>query len=353
MHFVQFRSTTYNFIKSQFLIRVFRFPFVMDVIKRKPMKNLDPELLRKFIAHQTSDDESMLVIQWLKNNNLSREDLDYTLENSKSIWIFDQINTSHDWEIVKKKITAKPKVFPMHTFLRAAASILILVAVVGIGLKINEYKNRPMVVANESSEILKYLLPDSSLVSLNKHSKLIYYGSFLKNRTLNFEGEAFFEVKRDIHRPFVIKTAESNIKVLGTSFSVVTDIGNTSVIVASGKVAFYSSLPSSDTVFLEKGDMGVFNAINRSVEKKKNKDLNYLAWKTHRLIFEKTPITYVIADLEKYFQVKIKVKSPEIYKLNYTSQYTDPTLAEVLKEIEIVLNIRSEVTGNNILWQLK
>ncbi|MGE5449510.1 MAG: FecR domain-containing protein, partial [Bacteroidales bacterium] len=102
-----------------------------------------------------------------------------------------------------------------------------------------------------------------------------------------------------------------------------------------------------------KGDKGVFKAQYRSLEKQRNKDLNYLAWKTHRLVFEKTPITSIIADLEKYFQVKIKVKSPEIYKLNYTSQFTDPTLDEVLKEMEIVLNIRSEVSGNNILWSLK
>ncbi|MGE5394848.1 MAG: FecR family protein [Candidatus Saccharibacteria bacterium] len=317
------------------------------------MENINPELLRKFIAHQTNDEESVKVIQWLEANNLSLDDLKYALKNPKNIWIFDQIDAPRKWEVVKEKITARSKVISMRTFLRAAASILILVALAGIGFKVNEYKNRQLVVFNESSEVLKYILPDSSEVSLNKHSKLTYFGSFLKKRTINFEGEAFFEIKRDVNRPFVIQTAESNIKVLGTSFSVATDLNNTSVIVASGRVALFSSIQSSDTVFLEKGDMGVFKAISRSVEKKKNKDLNYLAWKTHRLVFDKTPIANVIADLERYFQVKVKIKSPEIYKLNYTSQFTNPTLAEVLKEMEIVLNIRSEVSGNNILWSLK
>lgn len=317
------------------------------------MKDFEPELLRKFLIGQTSEAESILVIQWLKENNLCKEDIEYVLENPEAIWIFDKIDASSNWELVKNKMVAKPTVLWMRNLFRVAASILILVTVVGIGLKVNEYKNRPFVVSNESSEVLKYLLPDSSVVSLNKHSKLTYFRNFLKNRTISFEGEAFFEIKRDIHRPFVIKTVESAIKVLGTSFSVLTDSKNTSVIVASGKVALYATLQRSDTVYLEKGDKGVFKAQYRSLEKQSNKDLNFLAWKTHRLVFEKTPIAKVIADLEKYFLVKVHVKSPEIYKLNYTSQFTNPTLPEVLKEMEIVLNIRSEVSENNILLFLK
>ena len=317
------------------------------------MQNVNPELLRKFIAHQTSDEESAKVIQWLGENNLSRDDLQYALENPKAIWIFDKIEAPHHWENVKKKMVARPKVLVMRNFLRIAASILILVAVTGIGLKVMEYRNQPLIVSNDSGEVLKFILPDSSLVFLNKHSTLIYSRNFLKKRTIHFEGEAFFEIKRDIHRPFVIQTAESNIKVLGTSFSVLTDLKNTNVIVASGRVALYSTFQPTDTLILEKGDKGVYGAQNRSLEKQKNKDLNYLAWKNHRLIFEKTPLVNVIADLEKYFQVKINVKSPEIYKLNYTSQFTNPTLSEVLKEMELVLNIRSEISEKNVLLSLK
>lgn len=317
------------------------------------MQNLNPELLRKFIARQTNEDESKKVIQWLEENNLSQEDLEYALENPKAIWIFDQLDASKNWEPVKQKIGAKPKVLLMRHFLRVAASILILVAVAGIGIKVKEYVNRPLVVSNNSSEVLLFTLPDSSLVSLNKNSKLTYFRNFSKKRNIQFTGEAFFEIKRDVQRPFVIKTAESEIRVLGTSFSVEADLKNTRVIVASGKVALYSSLLLADTLILEKGDKGVFNAESLSLEKQRNKDLNFLAWKDHHLVFEKTPLANVIADLERYFQIKVNVKSPEIYKLNYTSQFSNPTLSEVLKELELILNISAEVSGKNILLGLK
>jgi len=241
----------------------------------------------------------------------------------------------------------------MRNFYRVAASILIIVALTGIGYKINEYINSPLIVSNINHEVLKYWLPDSSLVSLNKDSKLIYYRNFLSKRTIQFEGEAFFEIKRDVHRPFIIKTAESEIQVLGTTFCVETELKNTNVTVSSGKVALYSSLQLSDTLLLEKGDKGVYNAQNRTLEKQKNNDINFLAWKNHRLSFEKTPMEKVITDLEKYFQIKVNVKSPEIFQLNYTSQFTNPTLSEVLKEMELVLNIRSDISGNIILMKLK
>lgn len=317
------------------------------------MENINHELLRKFIARQTNDDETKTVLQWLQANNLSLEDLAYALKNPKAVWIFDQIDTPLQWEIVKQKMAAKPKVLLMRTLLRVAASVLILVAVTGIGLKVREYKNHPFTVSNEGSEVLKFILPDSSVVSLNKHSTMIYSPNFLKKRIIHFEGEAFFEIKRNVHHPFVIQTAESEVKVLGTSFSVITELKSTNVIVASGKVALYAAQQSLDTLFLEKGDKGVYQAQNRSLEKQKNKDLNYLAWKSHRLIFEKTPLANVITDLEKYFKVKINVKSPKIYQFIYTSEFINPTLAEVLKELELVLEIKSEVSENNILFYLK
>ncbi|HAH24454.1 MAG TPA: hypothetical protein DCL77_12000, partial [Prolixibacteraceae bacterium] len=216
-----------------------------------------------------------------------------------------------------------------------------------------QHINRPFVVSNDGPQVMKVVLPDSSVINLNSHSKLTYFASFSRKRTISFEGEALFEIKRDVHSPFVIKTVESEIKVLGTSFCVSTDLKNTSVIVSHGKVAFYSTLQLHDTLFLEKGDKGIYKAQGSSLEKQRNKDLNFLAWKDHHLVFEKTSMDKVIADLERYFKIKVEVKNPEIYQLSYTSEFTNPTLDEVLREMELVLNIKPEIAGNNILLNLK
>ena len=65
------------------------------------------------------------------------------------------------------------------------------------------------------------LLPDGTTVKLNSGSKIIIPSHFSgKKREVVLFGEAFFDVKRDEEKPFVIKTADLEVEVLGTSFDV-------------------------------------------------------------------------------------------------------------------------------------
>src|SRR5690606_28811338 len=66
------------------------------------------------------------------------------------------------------------------------------------------------------------VLPDGTKVWLNADSKLSYDNSMNDNdvRSVDLEGEAFFDVAKDVDRPFLIETKEISIKVLGTVFNV-------------------------------------------------------------------------------------------------------------------------------------
>ena len=110
------------------------------------MKDFDPELLRKYITGLASETESILVIKWLEQNNLSPKDIQQVLDHPETIWVFDEVNTPYNWSMVKKKMVAKTRVLSMRFFLRAAASILIIVAVSGIVYQVNQHINRPLVV---------------------------------------------------------------------------------------------------------------------------------------------------------------------------------------------------------------
>ena len=64
-------------------------------------------------------------------------------------------------------------------------------------------------------------LPDGSIVWINAQSTLIYEKKFLGiERNVLLLGEAFFKVKKDPEKPFVVNTHAINIKVLGTEFNV-------------------------------------------------------------------------------------------------------------------------------------
>ena len=84
-------------------------------------------------------------------------------------------------------------------------------------------------------------LADGTNVWLNSDSKLKFPLHFVGNqRAVYLEGEAFFEVTSDSLKPFVVKTAEANVKVLGTSFNVMnyTDEAKVEVALLKGKVKF-------------------------------------------------------------------------------------------------------------------
>ena len=67
----------------------------------------------------------------------------------------------------------------------------------------------------------KITLSDGTQIWLNAGSTLKYPSKFSdKKREIFFEGEAFFDVSKDKNRPFIVRTSEINIRVLGTKFNV-------------------------------------------------------------------------------------------------------------------------------------
>ena len=81
--------------------------------------------------------------------------------------------------------------------------------------------------------------PDGSIVTLNRNSKLIFPKHFTKNvREVTITGEAFFDVKPNTSKPFIINAGNVQVKVLGTSFNVCAYPGTETVevVVESGKV---------------------------------------------------------------------------------------------------------------------
>jgi ferric-dicitrate binding protein FerR (iron transport regulator) len=317
------------------------------------MHDISIELFEKFLKNKTKEVETKMVTDWLKDNNLSRQDIEYYIKHPERFDIFSKIKVDDDWQLVSNEIAARRKSYNMRSILKYAASIAIVAAISGTSLFFYKYLNQPTIVYNYNPALLRITLPDNSNVCLGRNSKLIFKNSFLKKREVVAEGLLYFQIKRDANHPFVIKTQESNIKVLGTSFTVQTEKQNTSVIVTSGRVAFYTDKKKCDTLFLTKGDEGIYKNKSLCLEKSTNKDLNFLAWENHQLIFKNTPMSKVISDLERYFNIKINIVNPEILKYKYTTEFSNPSLNAILKEIELVLFIDVKKIGNNVIFKLK
>lgn len=65
------------------------------------------------------------------------------------------------------------------------------------------------------------VLSDGSKVWLNAGSEISYQTDFArKNRTIDLKGEAYFEVQKNKNLPFIVRSREQEIRVLGTEFNI-------------------------------------------------------------------------------------------------------------------------------------
>ncbi len=208
-----------------------------------------------------------------------------------------------------------------------------------------------IVDTRQSNNIKTVILPDGSIVDLNINSQLIYPDNFTgKQRTVELKGEAFFTVSKNPNKPFVITTLGKEIKVLGTSFNVKTDLKTqqVKVFVKTGKVQFYEVNNLKKRLTLEAGFVGTID--ENTAKKQKIDDPNYLAWKTKYFDFSYGErMDVIIKKLNAAYHANIVLDNKDLNnKIMYTT-YNNHSLDTVLQLIAIVNNLKIEKKEDKIV----
>lgn len=266
-------------------------------------------------------------------------------------------NQIHNQSGIVKSIFKKMVASPAY---RAIAAVFVgLVLVISGYLAVHQSNSgTSLVEVNATDKVVNLVnLPDGTLVSLNTNTKITYPKKFEGNlREVSIEGEAFFEVKPDKNKPFVIHAGKAQIKVLGTSFCVnaYPETKQVEVIVQTGRVQVMNKAAEpaqTNELILVPGDKGTLVYASNSLQKSTNQDLNFIAWKTRNLIFKATSLNEVIRNLEKVYKVKISLADPKLNELLLTAQFNNYSLDFILKVIENTFHL--EVQGTSGQYVLK
>ena len=219
-----------------------------------------------------------------------------------------------------------------------AASIALLVSLIGF-YQWQQKQPDWVTFTAEAQQVKRLTLPDQTEISLAGGSRLTYdarhYGQEM--RLVRLEGKAFFEVWHDEARPFRVETAESRVTVLGTRFQVVAGKEQTTVDVVSGKVGF-ALWGKMDSVALTAGLQAYYTSGDLRIKVTEQSNLNELAWLTHRLRFEETPLPQVVADLEQAYQTTLSYSGDADKRLTATLE--ELTLEEALQVVNETLDVR-------------
>lgn len=188
----------------------------------------------------------------------------------------------------------------------------------------------------------KVTLVDGTEVNLNSGSEMKYSSNFSSaNREVSLLGEGFFHVHTDKQHPFIVKTADFNIKVTGTQFNVNTYDENkvVSAALAEGKIQIKmnNSNQKFDINPNEKFEL------DRSVRKYSivNADIeSEIAWKDGEFIFMQIPFPELVKRLERWYDVKLSYSDTELKNYVFTGRFKNQeTIWQVLDALKLTMPI--------------
>jgi transmembrane sensor len=150
------------------------------------------------------------------------------------------------------------------------------------------------------------ILPDGTAVMLNAASSLTFPTSFKGlARVVSLEGEAYFEVKKNTEMPFIVKSREQVIEVLGTHFDVNAYADEpaikTTLLEGAVKVTYQKA-----SVSIKPGQQAVIDKDDQKNIKVRNADLEReMAWKNGVFSFENDDLKSIMRQVARWYDVEV------------------------------------------------
>lgn len=342
---------------------------------------ISDDLLARYVAGETTEEETRQVKAWLAQSASHAQELarfQRIWEASANLKPTAEVDVDLAWKKVSGRlaiaaenhhsgtpktpfpsegkgvgigVTSTPKIIPLHRspflFWRVAASVLVMVGLGWLGYQFLQPIEKPEIakVIKTQQNTLEQTLSDGTKVYLNQNSTLTAAADFNEEtRTVTLQGEAYFDVKRDETRPFVIKANGTEVRVLGTSFNVKAYDKRVSVAVTSGKVQFSSAKAKT---LLIKDESAAVEA--DTIIKLPEINLNELAYRTRVFVFDKTNLSDVVASLREGYQADIRLSSRHLANCRLTARFEKESLEATLTVIAETLNLKVVRRGNSIL----
>jgi len=327
-------------------------------MNKTDLHNINWDIITDILNESASESQIREFNIWISAKKANSE----SFEQIKSIWIktgnishLHSEETNRAWELVKSETILKERktISIKHKILlplSIAASLLIAL----FAWK-NVFNLKEIYISTTNNTSLAYNLPDKSQIDLSYNSKITFnkkYGK--KNREIWLNGEAFFDVKKDSKKPFIIHTTHGSFQVLGTSFNISSYDKDEllSLYVKTGIVEFFPKARKG-SLKIGKGYQIHFNKTDLTVVKEQLKTENYIAWKTGSLSFLNTNLADVAKILETTFNTKIFFDDKELGKLSFTANFKNQSLEKIIKVISITFDLEADYNNERITLKKK
>lgn len=296
------------------------------------------ELLHKYLNGKATEEEQQFVIKYY-NLFESEPDIIALLSNEKKEELKNEINASI-WKNINNNSAPPEKIVTLKTKVISIAAAAIVIMVCSISLLFLHTRKDEKKVFSSSVPREKQnrflTLPDGSTVILRPGSKLDYASSFeaFTKREVYLQGEAFFDIRHNNLKPFVVHTGKLETTVLGTAFDVKALSGDKTitVTVTRGRV----KVSSQDRILgiIKPNEQIVYNnQESNSIQNKVNSKIA-VEWTDQDLLFEDVTVAEAAKVLEERFKVKISFSDQLVRSKHFTTTFDkNQNLENVLQSI--------------------
>jgi transmembrane sensor len=345
------------------------------------------DLLVKYLLHEADEAELEQVQQWISLNPANQRylaDFSKIWEESRNLAIHSTVNEDNAWMDFQQRIGMRARrssggsaggggddtgmaalnpddgatagsgrviskmVNGSRQLLRVAAIFLLVFA--GSWLYYNYgYKPAQYVSVRSDNKVFTDTLPEGTVVTLNRQSSIRYRRQFAGEvRSVELQGEAFFDVTPDINKPFLVYTKGVLIKVIGTSFNVRMAGSATEVIVETGRVEVTRD---QHTISLGSHEKALVTESNVSLVKQENKDDLYNYYRTHEFECNGISLGRLVEKLNEVYGAHIVIGNGRLRDLSLTTTFRDESLDEILTIVTRTLKINLVHNGSEIILQ--
>lgn len=325
-------------------------------------------LLQKYIKDQCSEQELRTLLHWLKSSD-NHTDLDLVIQ---PLWnAIDQNmsrpNQERENELRKEVSsllsTIKQSSKTSNTSVRSKnrldgfyriAAILILAFSVTFGLlKVMDHSQSEITYIEKTSakgEKKSIRLVDGTHIILNSGSNLRIPSDFnYQDRMIELEGEGFFNVTSNPDKPFLIKSGNAQVRVLGTSFDFKSykEDEFIKLTVSTGKVRVNVTDLDLQLSVSPNEHLSV-NKVDGSMKKETIGENNYIKWIQGSLYFNKEPIREVIKTINRTYNRKVILQCRTCdYKI--TGTHDNKSIEAVIEAICFTTGLHSREEGEKII----
>lgn len=242
------------------------------------------------------------------------------------------------------KMSGKKKFWKHLSYLVPVAAAIAVFCLILIGRAGADREQDFLVYSNTSRDIIAVMLQDSTKVWLAQGGSIRYrhHDSRTEERTASLTGNAFFDVHADSLHPFIVRTDNIAVKVLGTAFAVECDGDRTSVLLERGSVRLQTP-DGVNLVRLHPDQVAVYDAGSHDMEVSSMKVSSHIVNTYNKVVLNNASIYDIISHINNIYETEITLENATDTIKRYNLRYRK---SDSLKE---VIDIVETLTGAKCL----